>query len=57
MFENTVLCIITVLSTVRTVSYGVWTIKRKNIIGGISIIFMSLIALSLVTIYIAGEII
>lgn len=57
MAENIILAAVTVISTIRAVSYGVWTIRNKNTVGGISVIFMSLIALALVTTYFVSEII
>lgn len=57
MTENIILAAVTVISTIRSISYGVWTIRNKNTVGGISVIFMSLIALVLVTTYFVSEII
>lgn len=57
MTENIILAAVTVISTIRSVSYGVWTIQNRNTVGGISVIFMSLIALALVAVYFAFEII
>ena len=47
MAENIILAAVTVI----------WTIRNRNTIGGISVIFMSLIALALVTVYFVFEII
>lgn len=57
MAENIILAAVTVISTIRSVSYGVWTIRNRNTVGGISVIFMSLIALTLVAVYFVFEII
>lgn len=57
MTENIILAAVTVISTIRSVSYGVWTIRNRNAVGGISVIFMSLIALALVAVYFVFEII
>ena len=57
MAENIILATVTVISTIRAISYGVWTMRNKNTVGGISVIFMSLIALALVTTYFVSEII
>lgn len=51
MLVNLIALLLTIVTTVRSVSYGVWTIKKKNIIGGIAVILLSATAFSLMGVY------
>ena len=42
-----VLGIFSVYTAVRTVSYGVWNIREKNIVGGVSVFFWAVAVLGL----------
>ena len=49
MLINIVFFIAVLVSVVRTVSYGIYTIKNKGVIGGISIFVLALTNLFTVT--------
>lgn len=51
MLVNLIALLLTIVTTVRSVSYGVWTIKKKNITGGIAVILLSVTAFSLMGVY------
>jgi len=51
MFENVIAAVLTVICTAKSISFGVWTIRRKNIHGGIATIILSLSAASLMGTY------
>lgn len=42
-FQNVVVCVLLVWATFYTVSYGIWTWKKKNILGAITIFIMALL--------------
>lgn len=44
MLINLIILILTIACVVRTVSYGIWTIRSKNITGGIAVLVLALIA-------------
>lgn len=56
MSEYTAAAIITAAAVIKTVSFGVWTIKRRNILGGVCTILLALTALILMSIHIFANI-
>ncbi|MBR0359512.1 MAG: hypothetical protein IIX21_00160 [Clostridia bacterium] len=56
MLINIVFFIAVLVSVVRTVSYGIYTIKNKGIIGGISIFVLALTNLFTVTMILCKQI-
>lgn len=47
MFVNLIALLLTIVTIVRSISYGVWTVKQNNIVGGIAVILLSITAFSL----------
>lgn len=56
MLINIVFFIAVLVSVVRTVSYGIYTIKNKGVIGGISIFVLALTNLFTVTMILCKQI-
>lgn len=40
MAENIITIVLLVLCAIRTISYGIFEIKKKNIVGGIGVFFL-----------------
>lgn len=47
MIENIIYAIVSIISTIYAVSFGVWNIKDGNPVGGISVCALSLAAVGL----------
>ena len=41
MLVKCIIYIIIILCTIRTISFGVWCFRDKNILGGISVFFLA----------------
>ena len=48
---NTIIGILVCISAIRTFSFGIWCLKNKNIIGGISVFFLGIISVLFSTLF------
>lgn len=55
MLVNIVLIVVTVISTVKNVSYGIWAVKNRNISGGAAVITAAAAVLFLTAVYLINE--
>ncbi|MBQ3038299.1 MAG: hypothetical protein IJD30_03880 [Clostridia bacterium] len=44
MLINAIIVVLAAICIIRTVSYGIWTIRSKNISGGIAVLVLALLA-------------
>ena len=56
MLINIVFFIAVLVSVVRTVSYGIYTIKNKGVIGGISVFILATTNLLTITVILCKQI-
>lgn len=47
MLLNSVIAGLALISAVRSFSFGIWCIKERNVIGGISVIFLGVCGICL----------